>query len=118
MRFLCLYKPGIPENNTPPTADEQAAMGKLIGEMAKAGVLLATEGCMPSSLGTRVRVESGEYSVTDGPFPETKELICGFCLLQVKAKAEAIEWTKRFLSVVGRGESELRLMQDAPAAAR
>jgi hypothetical protein len=116
MRFLCLYKPGTPENDTPPTAEEQAAMGKLIGEMAKAGVLLGAEGCMPSSLGTRIRVESGEYSVTDGPFPETKELICGFCLLQVKSKAEAVEWTKRFLSVVKHGQSEVRQLYDTPAA--
>jgi hypothetical protein len=54
--------------------------------------------------------------VTDGPFPETKELIAGFCLLQVKSKAEATEWVKRFLSVVGEGESEIRLLHDAPAA--
>jgi hypothetical protein len=80
MRFLCIYKPGTPESNTPPTAEEMAAMGQLIGDMAKAGVLLAAEGCLPSSFGARVRLEaSGEFSVTDGPFPETKELVAGFC---------------------------------------
>lgn len=91
-------------------------MGKLLGEMAKAGVLLAAEGCLPSRLGARVRITHGTHSVTDGPFPETKELIAGMCMLQVKSKAEAVEWTKRFLSVVGEGESELRQLHDTPAA--
>ena len=71
-------------------------------------VLLATEGCMPSAKGARVRIDGGEITVTDGPFPETKELIAGYCLIEVKTKAEAIEWTKRFIQVVGRGESEIR----------
>lgn len=116
MRFLCIYKPGTPETDTPPTAEEQQTMGQLIGDMAKAGVLLAVEGCLPSSFGARVRIESGDYSVTDGPFPETKELIAGFCMLQVKTKAEAIEWTKRFLSLVKHGTSEVRQLHDMPAA--
>jgi len=93
-----------------------AAMGKLIGEMAQAGVLLGTEGCLTSSSGARVRIDGGKFAVTDGPFPETKELIAGFCLLQVKSKAEAVEWTKRFLSVVGEGESEVRQLCEVPAA--
>jgi hypothetical protein len=91
-------------------------MGKLIEEMTKAGVLLATEGCLPSSKGVRVRIDSGRFTVTDGPFPETKELIQGFCLMQVKSKQEAVEWGKRFLNVVGQGESEIRLLHDFPAA--
>jgi len=91
-------------------------MGALIGDMAKAGVLLGAEGCMNSEFGTRVRIQGGEYSVTDGPFPETKELISGFCLLQVKTKAEAIEWTKRFLALVKHGTSEVRQLYDVPAA--
>lgn len=115
MRFLCVYKPGVPESDTPPTAEEQAAMAKLIGDMAKAGVLLAAEGCLPSSFGSRVRVESGEYSVMDGPFPDTKQLIAGFCMLQVKSKAEAIEWTKRFLALVKHGTSELLQLHEEPA---
>jgi hypothetical protein len=115
MRFICIYKPGAPESNTAPTPEEQAAMGKLIGDMAKAGVLLGAEGCLPTSFGARVRIESGEHDVTDGPFPETKELIAGFCLLQVKTKAEAIEWTKRFLSLVKTGSSEVRQLHETPA---
>src|SRR5512147_2064982 len=103
MRFLCIHRPGTPESDAPPTAEEMATMGKLIGEMAKGGVLLGAEGCLPSSLGARVSV---------GPFPETKELVAGFCLLQVKSKAEAIEWTKRFLAVVKTGVSEVRQLHD------
>ena len=115
MRVLCLYRPGTAESHEPPTAEEQAVMGKLIDDMAKAGVLLAVEGCQPSSKGTRVRVDSGKFTVTDGPFPETKELIAGFCLMQVKSMAEAVEWGKRFLTVAGTGESEIRLLHDMPA---
>jgi hypothetical protein len=115
MRFLCIYKPGKPESDAPPTQEEMETMGKLIGDMAKAGVLLATEGCLPSSKGSRVRIDGGKFTVTDGPFPETKELIAGFALLQVKSKPEAIEWTKRFLSVVGEGESEVRQLHETPA---
>lgn len=116
MRFLCIYRPEIPESDAPPTAQEMAAMGQLIGDMAKAGVLLGAEGCLGSKHGSRVRIQSGKFSVTDGPFPETKELVAGFCLLQVKTKAEAIEWTKRFLSLVKTGTSEVRQLHDAPAA--
>ena len=115
MRFLCIYRPGTPESNALPTAEEMAAMGQLIGDMAKAGVLLGAEGCLPSSFGSRVRLTSGKFSVTDGPFPETKELVAGFCMLQVKTKAEAIEWTKRFLSLVKDGVSEVRQLHDTPA---
>jgi hypothetical protein len=115
MRFLCIYKPGKPETDLMPSKEEMAAMGQLIGDMAKAGVLLATEGCAPSSKGFRLRIDSGKFTVTDGPFPETKELIAGFCLLQVKSKEEAIEWGKRFLAVVGEGESEVRLLHEMPS---
>ena len=116
MRYLCVYRPGTAETDKPPSSGEMEAMGKLIGEMARAGVLLAAEGCLPSSKGARVQIDSGEFTVTDGPFPETKQLIQGFCLLSVKSKAEAVEWTKRFLSVVGEGYSEIRLLHDTPAA--
>lgn len=116
MRFLCVYRTSTPESDAPPSEQEMQTMGQLIADMAKAGVLLGTEGCLPSKKGARVRIDSGKYSVTDGPFVETKELIQGFCLLQVKSKAEAVEWTKRFLAVVGEGESEIRQLHDMPAA--
>ena len=116
MRFLCVYRPGTPERGGSPCPDEQAAMGQLISDMAKAGVLLGVEGCLPSSFGSRVRIDDGKYRVTDGPFPETKELIAGFCLLQTKTREEAMEWAKRFLSVVKEGESEIRQLHEMPAA--
>ena len=90
-------------------------MGELIGDMAKAGVLLGAEGCLPSSFGARVRLTSNGYEVTDGPFPEAQELIAGFCLLQVKSKAEAVEWTKRFMARVKDGYSEVRQLHETPA---
>jgi hypothetical protein len=70
-------------------------MGKYNEELAKAGVLLAAEGLQPSSKGARVRFSGNKRTVIDGPFAETKELIAGFWLWQVKSKAEAIEWVKR-----------------------
>ncbi len=71
MRFLCLYKPAK-EEGTPPQPEEIATMGKLIEEMTKAGVLLATEGCQPSAKGARIRLNGGKFTVIDGPFTETK----------------------------------------------
>jgi len=106
MRYLCIYR--SVEKGVPPTQEEMVAMGNLIGEMAAAGVLLSTEGCLPSSRGVRLRRTGDEITVTDGPFTESKEVIGGFALIRVGSKAEAIEWGKRFLAVAGEGESEIR----------
>jgi hypothetical protein len=113
MRFLTIYK--AVETNAPPTAGEMAAMGKLIEDMTKAGVLIATEGCQPSSKGARVRLSNGKVTVTDGPFTESKELIAGFAIIEAKSKAEAIEHCKTFLRVAGDGESEIRLLHEVSA---
>src|SRR5258708_95977 len=98
MKFLCVYKPSKAEG-VPPTQEEMAVMGKLIEESMKSGVLLATEGCLPSAAGARIRRSGGKITVTDGPFTETKELIGGFALIRTGSKQEAIEFTKRFLEV-------------------
>jgi hypothetical protein len=111
MRFLSIYK--APETDAPPSAEELTAMGKLIEEMTSAGVLLATEGCLPSAKGARVRRSDGKLTVTDGPFTESKELVAGFALLEAESKAQAIELTKRFLEVAGEGECELRQVAEA-----
>ena len=111
---MTLYKPGR-ESDAPPTEKEMADMGQLIEDMAKAGVLIATDGLQPSSKGARVRISGGKFTVIDGPFTETKELIAGYAIIQAKSKEEAIELTKRFLKVVGEGESEIRLMHETPA---
>jgi hypothetical protein len=116
MRFLCIYKPGKPEG-APPTQHEMAAMGKLIEEAMKSGWLLSTEGCLPSAKGARVRLSDGKYTVTDGPFAETKDLVGGFAIIQANSKEEAIEHTKYFLQVAGGGETEIRQLYEAPAAA-
>jgi hypothetical protein len=113
MRFLCLYKPAKPEG-TPPTQQEMADMGKLIEESMKSGNLLATEGCLPSALGARVRLTGGKFNVIDGPFTESKELVAGFALIQAKSKAEAIEFIKDFLKVAGDGETEMRQVYEPP----
>jgi hypothetical protein len=78
-----------------PTEQILTEMGKFNEELAKAGVMLAGEGLHPSSKGARVRFFGGKKIVTDGPFAETKELIAGFWIWQVKSKEEAIEWLKR-----------------------
>jgi hypothetical protein len=115
MRYMMLYKPGR-ESDAPPSPQEMADMGRLIEEMAKAGVLIATDGLQRSSKGARVRIsKNGKFVVTDGPFTETKELVAGYAIVEAKSKQEAIELAKRFLTVVGEGESEIRLMHSEPA---
>ena len=107
MKFLCLYKPARTEG-TPPTQQEMERMGKLVDDGFKSGRLLATEGCLPSAKGARVRLAGGKLTVVDGPFVESKELVGGFALIQASSKAEAIEYTKQFLQIAGDGETEIR----------
>ena len=106
MKFLSIYK--CAETNEPPSAELMARMGKLIEESVKSGVLVATEGCLPSALGARVRLSGGKVTVTDGPFTETKELIGGFAILQVNSREQAIAEAQKFLAVAGDGECEIR----------
>ena len=106
MKFLSLYK--SQERGVPPTQEEMNKMGKLIEEGMKAGWLVATEGCLPSALGARVRRSDGKLSVTDGPFTEAKEVVGGFAILRANSKQEAIQLAKDFLQVAGDGECELR----------
>jgi hypothetical protein len=115
MKFLSLYK--TVERNTPPSQEEMAAMGKLIEEGMKKGWLLATEGCLPTALGARVRRSADKLSVTDGPFTEAKEVVGGFAILKANSKEEAIQLAKDFLKVAGEGECEIRQIYepgDAP----
>jgi hypothetical protein len=83
------------ESGIMPSEQILTEMGKFNEELAKAGVLLAAEGLHPSSKGARVRFSGGQRTVIDGPFAETKELIAGFWIWQVKSTEEAIEWLKR-----------------------
>jgi hypothetical protein len=106
MKFLSIYKAA--ERDAPPSQEEMVKMGKLVEEGMKAGWLLATEGCLPTALGARVRNSNGKVTVTDGPFTEAKEVVGGFAILRAKSKEEAIQLAKDFLQVVGEGECELR----------
>jgi hypothetical protein len=116
MRAMVLIKSdknsetGIPL--TKETKETFAAMGKFNEELVKAGVLLAGEGLQPSSKGKRVRFSGKELTVIDGPFPETKELIGGFWLWQVKSMDEAVEWLKR-APFGGGAEVEIRQVYEA-----
>ena len=82
-----------------PDPEMDARMGALFEEITKAGVMLDTAGLTPTAEGTRVTWSGGTFSYTDGPFTESKEVVGGYAILQAKDKAEALEWTKRFLQI-------------------
>jgi len=96
MRFMVMV-PANEQSEAGVLPDEKlfAAMGKFNEEMVKAGVMLAAEGLHPTSRGARLKYADGKVTVTDGPFTESKELIAGFWLIQVRSKEEAIQWMKR-----------------------
>jgi hypothetical protein len=96
MRFMVIVKANKDsESGVLPDQKMLADMGKYNEELVKAGVMLAGEGLQPSSKGARVRFQGNKRTVIDGPFAETKELVAGFWLWQVKSRQEAIEWLKR-----------------------
>jgi hypothetical protein len=113
MKFLCIYKPAKPEGELP-TPEDMAKMGAYIEQSIKSGVLIATEGCMPSALGAKVRRTEGKFTVTDGPFTEAKELVGGFALINANSKEHAIEITRDFMNFAGDGEVEVRQIFEAP----
>ena len=112
MRFMVIVKADKnSEAGVLPTRELLAEMGKFNEELAKAGVMLAGEGLQPSSKGARVKFQGSKRSVIDGPFAETKELVAGFWLWQVRSKEEAIEWLKR--APFREGEVEIRQVFEA-----
>jgi hypothetical protein len=113
MRFMVIVK-ASPESEAGilPDTEILTAMGKYNEELAKAGVILAMEGLHPSSKGVRVKFSGANRTVTDGPFTETKELIAGFWLWQVRSREEAIEWLNR-APFDGGTEIELRQVFEA-----
>ncbi|MCP1495775.1 hypothetical protein J2Y86_000482 [Pseudomonas migulae] len=112
MRFMIIIKASADsEAGVMPSEELLTAMGNYNEELAKAGILLAGEGLHPSSKGARVRFSSDKRTVIDGPFAETKELIAGFWLWQVKSKEEAIEWVKRCPNPMPGTESEIEIRQ-------
>jgi hypothetical protein len=111
MKFMVLVKATQDsEAGVMPSEKLLAEMGKFNEELVKAGVMLAGEGLHPSSKGARVRFSGAKRSVIDGPFAETKELVAGFWIWQVKSKEEAIEWVKRCPNPMP-GESEIEIRQ-------
>jgi hypothetical protein len=112
MKFMVLIKADAnSEAGVMPEEQLLMEMGKYNEELVKAGVLLAGEGLHPSSKGARVRFSGSERTVIDGPFAETKELLAGFWLLQVKSKEEAIEWVKRMPNPMPGTEPEVEIRQ-------
>jgi hypothetical protein len=111
MRFMVMVKANEDsEAGVLPSKELLTEMGRYNEELVKAGVMLAGEGLQPSSKGARVRFSGKERTVIDGPFAETKELIAGFWLIQVKSIDEAIEWVKRCPNPMD-GESEIEIRQ-------
>ena len=112
MRFMVIVKADKDsEAGVLPSQELLAEMGKFNEELVKAGIMLAGEGLQASSKGARVRFSGNKRTVIDGPFSETKELIAGFWLWQVRSKEEAIEWVKRAPNPFPGKESEIEIRQ-------
>ena len=112
MRFMVIVKADKnSEAGALPDGKLLAEMGKYNEELAKAGVLVSGEGLHPSSKGARIRFSGSKRSVINGPFPETKDLVAGFWIFQVKSKEEAIEWVKRSPNPFPGAESEIEIRQ-------
>ena len=111
MRFMVIVKATKDsEAGKMPSEELLGAMAKFNEEMVKAGIMLDGNGLQPSSKGARIRFNGDKRTVIDGPFAETKELVAGYWIIQVKSKQEAIEWMKRCPNP-HEGESELELRQ-------
>ena len=108
MRFLGYTMGDDSTPMPPPTPEFMAEMNAFVEEATKAGVLVATGWVGPIAEATKVVCTDGEFTILDGPFTEAKELVGGWALMEVRDMGEAIEWTKRFLSIAGAGESTIR----------
>ena len=110
MRFMILRKADKQtEAGVMPSRQLLEAMGAYMGEMTKAGVILAGDGLKPTAKGARVKFRRGKPTVTDGPFTESKEVIAGYCLIQVASLQEAIDWVKRWPALDADGEVEIEI---------
>ncbi|CAN5186235.1 YciI family protein [soil metagenome] len=119
MKFMTLVKGREGQTQPPPALF--GAIAKLGEDAAKAGVFVTMGGLMPTSAGAVARLSKGRITVTDGPFAETKEVIGGYAIYETKTKAEALEWTRRFLDIHRQhwpeweGEVEVRQLMEQPA---
>lgn len=105
MKFLMTYAQN--PNATPPTPQQMAAIGAYTEKNVKAGIVVMTGGLVRPTRGIQIRCEAGKVSVTDGPFAETKELIDGFALVEVKSREEAIAVASEFMQLAGDGTGEI-----------
>jgi hypothetical protein len=108
MRFLGYTLGDETAPMPPPDPALMTAMDEMIEDATKAGVLVATGGIAPTAMGAKVVLKDGEFTVVDGPFTEAKEIIGGWALLECRDLTEAVEWAKRFVSVLGEGEVRVR----------
>ena len=109
MRFLGYTLANESDQPTePPSPELFETMGKFVEEATKAGVIVATGGIAPTSEGAKITLKDGEFTVVDGPFAEAKEIVGGWAIMECRDLDEAIEWSKRFLSVLGEGEVRVR----------
>lgn len=112
MRFMILVKASAQsEAGVMPDETRLAEMAAYHDQLAKAGVLLDGSGLQPSSKGWRIRYTNGQRSVIDGPFAETKELVAGYTIIQVRSRQEAVEWTRRFPPPHGDADAEIEVRQ-------
>ena len=96
-------------SDTPgPSPELYEEMGKFVEEATKAGVIVATGGIAPTEMGVKITLKDGQFTVVDGPFAEAKELVGGWALMECRDRDEAVEWSKRFVSVLGEGEVRVR----------
>ena len=122
MRFMTLIKSA--ENSTigPPPAELLEAIGRLGGEAAQAGVLVATAGLMPTAAGARVRLEGGKISTSEGPIASGREVVGAYAIFNVQSKQDAVAWATRFMEVHKehwkgwQGETEVRQVMEAPGS--
>jgi hypothetical protein len=105
MKFLCIYQsdPAAP----PPTPEKLGALGKYTADMIASGTVVMTGGIVRPSKGIDVRLSAGKFTVTDGPFPETKELIDGFAIVEAKSREEAVELSRSFMQIAGEGQGQI-----------
>lgn len=108
MRFLGYTLADESTPIAPPSPELMEEMGKFVEEATKAGVIVATGGIAPTAMGAKITLKDGQFTVVDGPFTEAKELVGGWALLECRDKDEAVEWSKRFVSVLGEGEVRVR----------
>jgi hypothetical protein len=113
MRFLGYTLADETTAPTEPSSPEiYEKMGNFVEGAVKAGVIVATGGIAPTAMGAKITLHGGEYTVVDGPFTEAKELVGGWALMECRDLDEAVEWSKRFLGVLGEGEVRVRPVLD------